>query len=351
MRTEQRWWDGPWPWLAYLVMYGIPWLWSPPGAAQILLSALGLAFLVFAYFKSFSLAGRRLMAVVVVMVAISIVLIPVGGGWNALAIYPAMQAAKIRPHRVAAFIVALTLSSFLVAGFLSQQPLLWWLPSLLIPVLIAGATLSREAFYDRTLALLATQEEVRRLAGLAERERMMRDLHDVVGRTLTLVALKADLVVRLATRDGEAAKAEAQTIADQARAGLEEVSVALAGGAGGSLANEIAVSAEALEAVGIGLDFRGQSSSVPGDAGAVLAMTLREAITNVIRHSGASHCFIELETGGATVRLSVTDNGTGGPFEDGNGLTGMRQRLFAAGGELKLLGQRSGTMLIATVPT
>lgn len=169
MRTEQRWWDGPFPWLIYLAAYSIPWLWMPPSGTQLLLSGLTIAIFLLAYFASFRLRGTRLLVSILAMVVIGVWSVPIGGGWTAFAVYPAMQAARVRPGRTAMLIVIVTILAFLVAGLAWGQPLVWWLPSLMVPALLGGAALSREAFYDRTRALLATQEEVRRLAGIAER--------------------------------------------------------------------------------------------------------------------------------------------------------------------------------------
>ena len=350
MRSDARWWDGPWPWLTWLPTYGIPWLWMPPDALQLLLSAVALGIFLLIYFRSFHLTGRLLAGSIAMMVAIGVALVPVGGGWSILAVYPAMQAARLRPRHSAIWAIPSCIVSFLVAGLLSLQPLVWWLPSLLMPALIGGAALSREAFYDRTRALLATQEEVRRLAGTVERERMARDLHDVIGRTLTLVALKADLVARLAVRDGDAASVEARRIGDQARSGLAEIRAALAGHARGSLRSEIAASVAALEAAGVRADASSDVSAIPPDAGAILAMTLREAVTNVIRHADARRCAMKVTRLAGRVTLTVSDDGAGATIVEGNGLTGMRQRMVAAGGELVIRSGGTGTILVASVP-
>jgi two-component system, NarL family, sensor histidine kinase DesK len=351
MKKEHHWWDGPWPWLIYLVTYGIPWFWAPPSFEQILFSILGLCLFLPVYIYSFHFSGKALLTSIGTMVALAMALIPVGGGWSSLAIYPAMQAARIRPPYIAIWVIIFSILAFFIAGLISRQPLTWWLPSLMMPALIAGAALSREAFYDRTQALLATQEEVRRLAGMAERERMARDLHDVIGRTLTLVALKADLVARCAATNGDLAASEARFIAVQARAGLSDIRSALAGHAGGSLTNELTVSANALNTAGIDTKIEGHIAAIPPNAGALLAMTLREAVTNVIRHAAASQCLIRITSEGMMTMLIVSDDGKGGPIVEGNGLMGMRQRLIAAGGTLVVSADGSGTKLSASVPT
>lgn len=347
---DERWWDGPWPWLVYLVFYPMPWLWRAPTQFQLVASIIGIAVFLPTYFISHRLNGVRLLGTVSAMFAIGAVLAPLGGSWTVFSIYAGSEAGRLRPARHAIAVIALLALATAAVGFAWQQPILWVLPGILLIVMTGGATISREAFYARTQALLATQEEVRRLAGTAERERITRDLHDVVGRTLTLVALKADLAGKLITTDGAAAEAECRAIATLAREGLADVRAALAGQAGSSLAHEAAASSAALTAASVSPHITGDFAAIPSGAGAVLAMTLREAVTNVIRHAEAQSCSIELAMTGQEARLAVSDDGHGRSFTEGHGLTGMRQRLQAAGGSLTIHPGASGMRLIATVP-
>lgn len=349
-QAGKRFWDGPWPWLAYLVFYPLPWLWQKPPIATLVWSALGVGVFLWLYFAAYRVNGARLIAASAAMLAIAVALAPLGGGWTVLAVYAGAAIGRIRPGRWAPPLLAAICAVTAVTGIASGRPTLWWLQGIVLVVMTGGATVSREAFYDRTQALLATQEEVRRLAGTAERERIARDLHDVVGRTLTLIALKADLAGKLIDRDGAASRAEIEAIATAARAGLAEVRAALAGQSGGGLAHEAAASLAALEIAGVASVLTGDPATVPADAGAVLAMTLREAVTNVIRHAGATRCTIAVTTGEDRARLIVDDDGVGRSFREGNGLTGMRQRLIAAGGTLGLAARAPGTRLDASVP-
>ena len=346
----ENWWDGPLPWLAYLPFFALPWFWVRPGTIDLLIGAAGTAVFLPAYIIGSRWKGLRLVAAAMVVLAVGLAVARTGGAWTVFPIYSAAMLGQLKPPRHAILaIISVTLAAT-VAALLLAQPLLFWLPGTLLILLTGGATVSREAFYDRTVALLATQEEVRRLAGTAERERIARDLHDVVGRTLTLIALKSDLAVRLVTRDAAAAEAEMRAVADVARAGLSDVRAALDGQAGGSLAQEAKASSVALEAAGVALRVLGDPAEVPPDAGAVLAMTLREAVTNVIRHAAATTCTIEVVSADGGAQLTVADNGRGGSFREGNGLTGMRQRLAAAGGTLSVRSDRGGTQLVAGLP-
>lgn len=353
MQREQRgWWDGPWPGLTYLIFYPFPWIWHTPSAVAIAGSIAGVVLFLPAYWKAFRVQGRELVLVSLFIVGIGFALSPLGGGWTTFSIYAGLVLGRLRPFRDATIAVLLVAAATVAWGLLLRQPAFTLVLAPLLIVMNGMGSASREAFYDRTVALLATQEEVRRLAGTAERERMVRDLHDVVGRTLTLIAIKSDLANRLVSRDPMAAEREATAIGQIARDGLTDVRAALAGPLGGSLVHELQASTDALAAAGIGVSIRGDIASIPRDAGAVLAMALREAVTNTIRHSRARSCEIALSLDDLQAKLAVTDDGIGegNPCGVGSGLHGMRQRLAAAGGSLDVAPNRLGFKLEAWVP-
>lgn len=354
MRTARgSFWDSPWPWLCYLPFYAIPWLWQRPDTADLIAAGVAVALFLPAYAIG-SRTGRwrppAAAAAAILTIGVAVAAGGFVGSWTVFAIYAGAMIGGLRPARHALAGVALVTMATVATGLLLAQPVLWWLPGAMLVAITGAGVVSREAFWDRAVALGETQEEVRRLAGTAERERIARDLHDVVGRTLTLVALKADLAARLVARDADAAAAEMRAVADAARAGLGEVRQALAGQAGGSLAHEIGASIAALDMAGIAATVEGDPRDAPGDAGAVLAMTLREAVTNVIRHADAGRCAITIGGAGNMASLTVLDDGRGGRFREGNGLRGMRQRIVAAGGRLHIAPQRTGTRLVAEVP-
>ncbi len=348
--SRRSWIEGPLPWLAYLPFYAMPWFWRPPDETGLALSILGIALFLPVYLLGYNAGQRTRTVAAAIILLIGCGLAPFGGSWTVFPIYAAAMVGYLRPPRraIAAILTIAALTGGV--GIALGQMTLWWLPGLLLAMMTGFGTFSREAFYKRTQALLASQEEVRRLAGTAERERMARDLHDVVGRSLTLIALRADLAAKLVTPDAAAAQAEMQAVAAIARTGLADVRAALSGTAGGSLGHELESSREALKAAGIAATVTGDICTIPPDAGAVLAMTLREAVTNVIRHAGAGTCRIDLMTDDTTASVGIVDDGRGGSFREGHGLTGMRQRLAAAGGTLEIVRRGSGTCVAARVP-
>lgn len=199
--------------------------------------------------------------------------------------------------------------------------------------------------------LRLTQDEVRRIAAVAERERIGRDLHDLLGHTLSLVALKAELASKLALRDAPAAEAEMQAVARIAREALSQVRSAVSGMRHTAMAGELASARLLLEAEGLTLSAHLDAVALPAEAESVLALALREAATNVQRHAQARHVTVRLTHEGDAALLRVDDDGCGRPVRPGHGLRGMRERIEALGGRLDVQARPGrGTRLVARLP-
>jgi two-component system sensor histidine kinase DesK len=203
--------------------------------------------------------------------------------------------------------------------------------------------------------LQLAHDEIEQLATIAERERIARDMHDVLGHSLSVVILKSELAVRLAELDPQRSVAEMRDVERLAREALQEVRAAIAGYRSSGLTGELANAAMALDAAGVALqqDMAGELQALPLLLETTLALVLREAVTNVIRHACARVCSVSLQRldsgGRQLVRLEISDDGRGSRNGEGNGLRGMRQRVAALGGSLEHEGH-SGTRLTVTLP-
>jgi two-component system sensor histidine kinase DesK len=205
----------------------------------------------------------------------------------------------------------------------------------------------------RDAALRLSQDEVRRLATLAERERIGRDLHDLLGHTLSLVALKSELARKLALRDPPSAQREMEEVERVARHALGEVRAAVTGMRRGDLAAELLSARLMLEASGIVLGCAGcdNLAPMPHAVEAPLALVLREAVTNIHRHARATEARIDISSEQGELRMRISDNGCGGLAAHGNGVSGMRERVRALGGTLSIDSPpRRGTALELCVP-
>ncbi|MDV9190730.1 sensor histidine kinase [Streptomyces sp. SR27] len=190
---------------------------------------------------------------------------------------------------------------------------------------------------DETVRQLrATREELARTAVEKERLRFSRDLHDLLGHTLSVIVVKSEVVRRLAPRDLDAALAQVADIESVGRQALTEIREAVTGYREGSLATELDRARDALSTAGIEPVVRRSGPLLEPQTEALLSWVVRESTTNAVRHSGASRCVIDLTGGADRVRLTVTDDGRG-PADGvpGSGLRGLRERVAAAGGTLE----------------
>ncbi|WP_449429018.1 sensor histidine kinase [Rhodanobacter umsongensis] len=204
---------------------------------------------------------------------------------------------------------------------------------------------------EKNAALSLSHDEVRRLAATAERERIGRDLHDLLGHTLSLITLKLELSRKLFDRDVDAAKREVEEAEKVARHALAEVRSAVTGIRATDLAAELASARLLLESSRVHLEYGSLPVDLPVEIERGLSLVLREAVTNIARHAGASRVQVELVREHASACMQINDNGQGGITSDGNGLCGMRERVRAMGGSLTIESPRgNGTRLRVVVP-
>lgn len=164
---------------------------------------------------------------------------------------------------------------------------------------------------------------------LAERERVARDVHDVLGHSLTVLAAKAELAERVLDTDPERTREELRQIQSLTRESIAEIRATVAGLRVARLGDELASARRALQDAGVEADVPTTTDAVDPRHRLVLAWVLREAVTNVVRHAGASRCRVELAD--ATLRVSDDGGGVDG-VPEGNGLRGIRERVASAGG-------------------
>ncbi len=190
---------------------------------------------------------------------------------------------------------------------------------------------------------------VERLAKTAERERIARDLHDVLGHTLSVITLKAELAGKLLERDIPRAKAEIADVERISREALAEVRQTIRGYREESLPVEFERARSILESAGVAVDSHPAKVGITPAQEGVLALVLREAVTNVVRHAQAKTCRLELQESAGVCHLVVEDDGRGGMHPEGYGMRGMRERVEALGGTL-LQDVSAGTRLTVTLP-
>jgi two-component system sensor histidine kinase DesK len=193
-------------------------------------------------------------------------------------------------------------------------------------------------------------EEIEQLAKMAERERIARDLHDVLGHTLSVIVLKSELAGRLFQRDPQRAAAEIADVEMISRKALSEVREAIRGYRAEGLAAEIKRAQGTLDAAGVSLVCEQGPPALNPAVETVVSLVVREAVTNIVRHAQASQCEMTFSTQNGHTSLVIADDGRGGARADGSGIRGMRERVEALGGHFTVDDSR-GTRLTILVPT
>ncbi len=348
--------ENPWLTLLYLAFVFVPLVFYPRGAGLPLLASVA-AIIVFLplHFRFYRAQGASRVPLVMAVALIGYALIPINAGGQTFLIYAsAMCGWTFRPRR--AVLVAGLLLAVMVAEFFWVMPTLqlalaWSGMATLIAVMVLTGTLFARLKARRDAELRLTQDEVGRLAAMAERERIGRDLHDLLGHTLSLVAIKSELAGRLVDRDPASAKAQIGEVETVARQALAQVREAVVGIRAAGLQAELAAARLALLSADVHLDQRLAPVALSPAAESALAMALREAVTNVLRHALASRVEVELSPRDGGLCLSIADDGRGGATTPGNGLGGMRERLAAVGGTLEIDSPAGGgTRLLLRLP-
>ncbi|WP_143465434.1 sensor histidine kinase [Kribbella sp. ALI-6-A] len=204
--------------------------------------------------------------------------------------------------------------------------------------LAALAVFGMRRAIQRSIELSIARQDFAELAVQEERNRFARDLHDILGHSLTVITVKAELAGRLISANPSRAAIEVAEVEQLARAALADVRAAVAGYRELSLAGELVAARSALDAAGIRADLPTTVDAVPESHRELFAWVVREGVTNVVRHSGARRCTIRL----TATEIEVLDDGRGpAPSPGGHGLIGLRERADQVGGTLAV-GQAPG---------
>lgn len=270
----------------------------------------------------------------------------------ALLVYFVAAVGVVLPATPAVAIIAATAAGVAIAGMAADAG--WGaLAATVLTIVAIGLMMTAFGRISRAnRELRATREELARLAVSEERLRIARDLHDLLGHSLSVIALKSELARKLVEREPDRAAAELDDIQSVTRDALAGVREAVQGYRRLSLAHELEGARKALAAAGIDCSLGESTTELPEDIDAVLAWAVREGATNVIRHSGAHHCAIRVDTNADRAAVEIEDDGNGiVDSRGGSGLSGLRERAQRLRGDLEAgAGPEGGFRLRLTVP-
>ncbi len=340
----------PYAWLIYLCnvpLFGFAsrqtstrfWAWTIAGMVLFL----GL------YFWGYWIRGKKLLWIVAAIALLGVISSPTNPGASVYFVYAAAFIASTGDTGFAVRMLPLVLVVIGLETVVFHLPPYFWIPATVFSTLIGSINIHFRQRDRDNKKLLMAQEEVEHLAKVAERERIARDLHDVLGHTLSVIVLKSELASKLAERDPARAVQEIKDVERISRDALAQVRSTVRGYHSLSLKAEVEHATTTLMAAGVKVECSFAPANIPASHEGVLALALREAVTNVIRHAKASHCGLRLRPVDGGCELEIKDDGCGRMSPEGIGLTGMRHRVEALGGKLER-GVNSGTRLVITLP-
>lgn len=267
-----------------------------------------------------------------ILLGLSLLLLPlIGDGVRWTWTFVGVAVAVSRVGRVVVFplIGGLAVVSFLLGA--SEDTFL----SALNAAVIFSVSVTMYSFVENivTLEKLRTaQEQVAELAAERERSRVARDVHDILGHSLTVITVKAELAGRLMDAGSPAARDEVAQIEQLSRGALADVRATVHGYRGVSISGELAAARAALESAGVTAELPGSTDLVPSDRRELAGWVVREAVTNVVRHAEASVCRVSLDA--RSVEVADDGRGPSAAASSGSGLAGLRERVETSGGRM-----------------
>jgi two-component system sensor histidine kinase DesK len=338
-------------WLAYSAFFLIQPILSHSRRLWIECGVIYAIFLVIyvSYMKARTTRQRHLLLVAFYL--LGMISLPITTGASSFFVY----SAAFLPFVVASTPIIITIFVVQALGLLAEGWLLHinfialLLTSFLMLVVGASNTfIARQKRADTKLRM--ANEEIEQLAAVAERERIARDLHDVLGHTLSVIVLKAELAGRLIERDPQRAAQEIADVERTARTALSEVREAIGGYRSQGLPAEMELARSTLQAAGVTLSCETPLPHLHATEETVLCLAVREAVTNIVRHARATHCRIGFNISvDGYHSLLISDDGDHPKLhevQEGNGLRGMRERVQSLGGRLSITTEPGVTLLI-----
>jgi two-component system, NarL family, sensor histidine kinase DesK len=338
-------------WVVYLGFFFVDPVLSHASLKLWAVDVFGALIFLVLYFGLFFLEFPRSLAHIAGMVLLGVLYFPINGGACTFFIFAAAMVPFCVETQAAGIVGLITVGAIGAAEALFLHVNGWGIfYASLFPMIIgAGNTFFAER-NRMNRRLRKANEEIEHLAKVAERERIARDLHDVLGHTLSVITLKSELAGKLMDRDPERAAKEIHEVEQISRQALSDVRDAIRGYRSKGLAAELAQAKTTLETAGVAVQCDAASTlKIPAVQESVLSLAVREAVTNVVRHAQASSCRLRLDQQNGSCRLEIHDDGRGFVTAEGNGLRGMRERVEMLGGTLER-SNKSGTMLIITLP-
>ncbi|MEP1552452.1 MAG: sensor histidine kinase [Paraglaciecola sp.] len=335
--------SSPYVWLIYLPLFFVPVAFlneHPMDFVWVLLATF--AFLAL-YFHAFWVKGQTVIYHIVAIILIASLSALITATASTLFIYAAAFCSRLKPIKYALSVLAAILIWIASISWVFSFELYFILPALVFSLIIGLLNIYQYALHENKQALILSRKETQRLAKVAERERIARDLHDLIGHTFSVITLKADLAGRLLDKDLEKARSEIKQLEEISRNALSQVREVVSGYRTSDLLSELANAKNVFASLNIKFDYEfenidEQHIELDLAANKELAIVLRELVTNIIKHAKADFVTANIMQQNDKIILSMQDNGVGIDSTQihGNGLKGITERIQYLNGSVTI---------------
>jgi len=336
--------------LAYLTIFFVNLYFSPvTGMRLVAVIAAILAFLI-CYFRAFGASGRKLAMYITAIFFIGVAMASVNFGASVFFVYAAVFCGSFNTKKTALSALIIIISAIGVFAAVTQQSSFFWVPATLFSFIL-GLMVVHQAELDRkNSALKLSHQQIQALAKTAERERIGRDLHDILGHSLSVITLKSELASKMIDKGVglEKVRDEIKAVETLSRETLAQVRGAVTGYNQATIDTELLQAKVATQAANIELITQVTTQKLPQDFEPQLALIIREAITNIVRHADTHKAWVILDKSDDVLELSIKDQGAMTNDTENSGLNNMRQRITKLGGSMSIT--KSPTCLRFCVP-
>ena len=325
-----------WVYLINLIFYIIPLFTVRFALWQYLSMLAALVLFLLCYFWAYRSCRNNMHWPIAGIVLVATLITPVNPGSIAMFAYAGFFIGYAYPLRHFLWLMAALVAVLLLLELTLTIP--WRLFLYMgVPIVLGVSFLGRaeQAKQRHRVAELQSEDEIKQLATMVERERIARDLHDILGHTLSSIILKADLAEKLLARQHtDAAQQQLTELSQIARDTLSQVRQSVSGYKHQGLAAEVTKLLSRLRDAGFQAELQGEVPQLDSRRETALILALTELVTNVMRHSKGERCQLSFVTQPNSLQMCISDNGQSDAISEGNGLRGLRERLAAIDGSL-----------------
>ena len=346
----------PYIWLVYLLMFFISLGAYHPIKYSAFYSTIGTLLFLVVYFHGYRTSSLKIQWNILAILIIGSFMAILSPGASVFFVYAGAFCCRLGKTKKAFYGLAIITVWIVLLSLLFNHSIYFYLPAIIFNIMVGGMNIYQHDIQLKRKELILSQQEVKSLAKTSERERIARDLHDLIGHTFSIITLKAELVGKLIDKDTDKAKNEILELENISREALKQVREVVTGYRTSDLSTELAHAKYVLESNDIHFEYQLDNIDIKEVTNKELAIILKELITNVLKHSHASKVNCNITQNSTHTIFQFIDNGKGFKIksnhqkeEHGFGLQGINERVSKMKGRI-IIESNKGTNFIITIP-